>query len=75
MDTRTYKVSFDKIQEALPNFKCQWNVEKGIIDLLQKLSTLKLESATFNKREFYRLQHIEHLYNSNQIDENLLWTK
>ena len=75
MDTRTYKVSFDKIQKSLPNFKCQWNVEKGIIDLLQKLRTLKLESATFNQREFYRLQHIEHLYNSNQIDGNLFWIR
>lgn len=75
VDTRTYKVSFDKIQESLPNFKCQWNVEKGIIDLLKKLRTLKLESATFNQREFYRLQHIEHLYNSNQIDGNLFWIR
>ena len=75
MDTRTYKVSFDKIQEVIPNFKCQWNVEKGIIDLIQKLRTLELESSIFNQREFYRLQHIEHLYKSNQIDRNLFWIK
>ena len=66
---------FNKIQETLPNFKSRWNVEKGIIDLLQKLRALKIESRTFNQREFYRLQHIEYLYNSNQIDENLFWIR
>ena len=63
------KISKNEIQLAKDFYS------KGyvIIDLLQKLRTLKLESATFNQREFYRLQHIEHLYNSNQIDGNLFW--
>ena len=75
VDTRTYRVCFDKIHELLPGFKCHWNVEAGIINLLSELKRLKLESETFNKREFYRLQHIEHLYHSNQIDGNLFWIK
>ena len=33
-DTRTYKVSFSKIKTTLPSFKCEWSIERGIIDMI-----------------------------------------
>jgi nucleoside-diphosphate-sugar epimerase len=75
VDTRSYKVSFEKIHKTLPKFACHWSVEKGIIDLLNNLRILNLDKEIFNKREFYRLQQIEHLHKTNQIDDNLLWSK
>lgn len=73
VDTRSYKVSFDKIQETLPDFKCKWTVESGIENLLDELKAIDLNENTFNKREFYRLQQIEFLHKSHQIDDNLIW--
>ena len=73
VDTRTYKVSFDKIHKTLPGFKCQWTVEKGIIDLLDRFRSINLDSDVFNSREFYRLQQIEFLHKTNKIDDDLYW--
>ena len=75
VDTRSYKVSFDKILKTLPKFKCQWSVENGIIDLLNKLRNINLNEEIFNRREFYRLQQIEHLHKTYQIDDDLFWSK
>ena len=73
VDTRTYKVSFNKILKDLPEFKCKWNVENGICDLIKSLSDLKLNEKVFNKRHFYRLQQIEYLHTNNLLDDNLRW--
>lgn len=74
-DTRTYKVSFEKITKALPGFKCEWNVEKGVKDLVTKLEELNLDVTTFKKRGFYRLQQLEYLYENGFISDDLNWLK
>jgi nucleoside-diphosphate-sugar epimerase len=73
VDTRTYQVSFDKIHETLPGFKCNWSVESGIVNLLDELKKIPLDGQSFNRREFYRLQQIEFLHQTNLIDDNLFW--
>ena len=75
VDTRSYKVLFDKIEDTLPGFKCRWNVEKGIISLIDELQKIGLTKDSFNTREFYRLQHIEFLHQAKKIDDNLFWIK
>jgi len=75
VDKRSYKVSFDKIHSVLPNFNCHWSVEKGIKNLLNELIKLDLDRATFNKREFYRLQQIEYLHQNKQINDDLFWVR
>jgi len=73
VDTRSYKVSFDKIHNTLPNFSCKWTVEKGIVNLLNQFRDIKLDNNTFNRREFYRLQQIEFLHKTQKIDDDLYW--
>jgi nucleoside-diphosphate-sugar epimerase len=75
VDTRSYKVLFDKIENTLPGFKCKWNVEKGILNLIDELKKCDLTKDTFNTREFYRLQHIEFLHQTKSIDDDLFWIK
>ena len=75
VDTRSYKVLFDKISQTLPGFECKWSVEKGIKNLLGELRKIKFDSKSFNKRDFYRLQQIEFLHNSQQINDDLFWVK
>jgi len=74
-DTRTYKVSFEKITKALPGFKCEWSVERGVIDLAAKLEELHLDLATFKRRGFYRLQQLEYLYENDFVSDDLYWLK
>ena len=74
VDTRSYKVLFEKIEATLPGFECKWNVETGILNLLDELKKIGLTKDSFCIREFYRLQQIEFLHKSKQIDDDLFWT-
>ena len=73
VDKRTYSVSFDKIHEVLPGFEAKWPVEKGVKKLIKDLERWKLNQKKFKQREFYRLQQIEYLYETQQIDNNLIF--
>ncbi len=75
VDTRTYRVSFDKINKVLPGFRCQWTVKKGIKKLLLDLERVQLTSELFSRRDFYRLQQLEFLHNKKMIDDDLFWIK
>ena len=71
VDSRTYKVSFDKIHQILPNFEAKWTVQEGINQLLDDLKFWELDEKKFNQRDFYRLQQVEHLHRTGQISEEL----
>ena len=73
VDTRTYQVSFDRIHQVLPSFKAKWSIQQGVDQLLEDLQRNHLDKAKFKQREFYRLQQIEHLYNSGALSELLQW--
>lgn len=74
-DTRTYKVSFAKIRNVMPDFECQWNVARGIIDMVKLFESLPLSSALFKSRGFYRLQHLEDLHSGGYVSDELFWLK
>ena len=73
VDKRTYQVSFDKVHEVLPGFQCRWTVEAGVVGLIDDLRRFGLDLERFKKREFYRLQQIEYLYESGKLSEELFW--
>jgi len=74
-DTRTYKVSFEKIRRVFPGFKCEWNVERGVRELVDRLTALSLTLDLFKRREFYRLQQLEFLYQEQLLSDELRWIK
>jgi dTDP-D-glucose 4,6-dehydratase len=74
-DSRTYKVSFNKIKNIMPAFKCKWNVEKGVEDMIQLFERLPLSSEVFKSRGFYRLQHLEDLHSDGLVSDELFWLK
>lgn len=72
-DTRTYKVSFEKIKRVMPAFYCEWSVERGVRHMVDAFHDVKLNDFKFKDTGFYRLQHLEHLLGSGQIDNDLFW--
>jgi nucleoside-diphosphate-sugar epimerase len=74
-DTRTYKVSFAKIKKIMPHFKCEWNVERGVKDMVELFENLPLSSAIFKSRGFYRLQQLEDLHSGGYVSDELFWLK
>lgn len=75
VDTRTYQVSFKKIVNTLSGYQCRHTVEKGIRRLLAELHEIGLNENGFKSKKYYRLQQIEYLYHSKQIDDALFWVK
>ena len=75
-DTRTYKVSFEKIIKKLPGFqKCDWTVEKGVIDMVEKFEEVGFNTNIFKQTGFYRLQQLEYLYENRFLSDDLRWLK
>ena len=74
-DTRTYKVSFEKISRALPGFKCEWGVERGVKDMVVLFEGLYFNKEIFKRRGFYRLQELEYLYGNGYLSDDLFWIK
>jgi nucleoside-diphosphate-sugar epimerase len=74
-DTRTYKVSFEKIKKVMPEFHCEWNVANGIKDMADLFEDLSLSDEIFKSRGYYRLQQLEYLYGNGYLSDELFWLK
>lgn len=75
VDARTYRVSFAKVREVMPDFKCEWTVERGVADLVDLLRKLPLTEEVLKQTGFYRLQELEYLYNHQYLSDDLRWLK
>ena len=73
-DNRSYRVSFDKIQKHLPDFKCGWDARKGAQQLLDLFRRVDMTEEIFNYRTFTRLKQLEYLIRTQQIDDSFFWT-
>jgi nucleoside-diphosphate-sugar epimerase len=73
-DLRSYRVSFAKIHELLPEFQCAWDPELAVRQLLEVFSRAELTYDDFVSRKFTRLKQIEHLLATRQIDKSFFWT-
>ena len=74
-DKRSYRVSFDKINKALPGFQCEWDVRRGAEELRELFTSIGLSRERFQSRAFTRLGQIKYLLNTGRIDENFFWSE
>lgn len=74
-DNRSYRVSFEKINQSLPGFKCEWNAQRGAQQLFDLFKLIDMTQETFLFRGFTRLKQLEHLIRTEQIDQNFFWNK
>jgi nucleoside-diphosphate-sugar epimerase len=72
-DTRSYQVSFAKIRQHLPAFRCAWSAERGASQLHDLFETIQLDEATFTANPFTRLSELKYLQRTGQIDQRLFW--
>ena len=73
-DTRSYRVSFEKIARRLPAFRPQWTVRDGARELYEayRRSDLKLED--FEGPKYRRIDSLRGLLSGGRLDESLRWT-
>ena len=72
-DNRSYRVSFDRIRQVLPEFEPAWDVRKGAEQLREVLERAALTAEEFRSRDYIRLRQIEYLLGNGRIDESLFW--
>lgn len=72
-DNRSYRVSFEKIQKSLPQFKCAWDARKGAQQLYDLFKRIDMPTEVFQHRTFTRLKQLEYLIRTKQIDDSFFW--
>lgn len=72
-DNRSYRVSFDKITNRLPGFKCEWTAEKGARQLKEIYDRIAMNKDLFEFRPFTRLKQLKYLIETNQVDGEFYW--
>lgn len=72
-DSRSYRVSFDKIARMLPDFRPAWNLRQGIEQLYSDFKRLTMDKEKFSGRYFIRLKQLLYLLQTGRINNNLYW--
>ncbi|WP_158966517.1 NAD(P)-dependent oxidoreductase [Paraglaciecola sp. L3A3] len=72
-DNRSYRVSFEKIKNQLPGFKCKWQAKDGVIELKHLFERIDMHESMYQFRAFTRLNQLTYLQQTNQVDEKLFW--
>ncbi|MEX0729911.1 MAG: SDR family oxidoreductase [Aquisalimonadaceae bacterium] len=72
-DHRSYRVSFDRIHERLPGFRCDFDARDGACQLRDVFSRIEMGLADFDARPFTRLKQLQYLINTGQLDDALYW--
>jgi nucleoside-diphosphate-sugar epimerase len=74
VDNRSYRVNFDKIQQLLPDFKCQWNAERGARQMLEMFQRIDMTAEDFASPPYTRLKMLKKLRAAGLLDDKLFWT-
>lgn len=70
-DSRNYRVNCDKIVQYLPSFQPEWDLHRGIAELVETFAANPIAVADFEGSRFNRLMHLQRLIVKGQIDSSL----
>jgi nucleoside-diphosphate-sugar epimerase len=73
-DLRCYRVSFDKINRFIPEFRPQWTARKGAQELYDAYRGVGLTSADIEKGRYVRISEVHRLQLAGKLDSDLRWT-
>jgi nucleoside-diphosphate-sugar epimerase len=73
-DKRCYRVNCDKIRQVLPRFQPQWTARKGAQELYDSYREVGLTSEDIRSGRYFRINSIQHLQKTGQLDGALHWT-
>jgi nucleoside-diphosphate-sugar epimerase len=72
-DPRSYRVSCDKLREAVPAFRPRWTVPRGIEQLRDAYGQWDLTAERFAGDEYFRIRRIQTLQRGGRLDAALRW--
>jgi nucleoside-diphosphate-sugar epimerase len=74
-DTRSYRVSFEKIRTRLPQFKPQWDAKRGAEQLYKAYLSSGITLDEFEGPRYQRIGHIKKLLADGILDADLRHTQ
>jgi len=72
-DTRSYQVNFNKFHDLLPQFQQEWNLEKSVADLIEKLRKYNYTKRHFLTGKYTRLVAIKNMLKKSKLTDTLFW--
>ena len=72
-DPRNYKVDSTKIHTWIPEFKPQWNVQKGAVELYESYKKNGITLDEFEGIKYQRIGHLNNLLKEGQVNQDLFW--
>ena len=73
-DLRDYRVNFDKLAKAVPGFQPQWDVQRGVQQLLSQYKEHGLTLEDLTGARFTRLEQVQLLTREGRLTAELRWT-
>jgi nucleoside-diphosphate-sugar epimerase len=70
-DLRCYRVNCDKAARVLKDFRPQWDVRKGAVELYETYQRVGVRVEDFEGPKFQRIAHIKKLLADGMLDETL----
>ena len=70
-DTRSYRVSFEKISKHLTSFRPKWTARMGIMELKEAFDRNCFDSKKFRLHAYYNIDTIKDRLESGEFDETL----
>ena len=72
-DLRNYRVNCDKLVSVLPDARPQWNVRRGVEELLAAFQANNLQLEDLEGSRFLRIAKVLELVEADRIDSSLRW--
>ncbi|QDT63866.1 NAD-dependent epimerase/dehydratase family protein [Calycomorphotria hydatis] len=72
-DHRNYRVNCDKLAELLPGAIPQWNIARGVEELIDRYQQVSLTKEQLEGSGVQRVKHLRHLLDIGQLSANLSW--
>lgn len=71
-DKRDYRVDFTKVNEAIPEFRPEWTISRGIDELVAQMTQIGLSAEDFEGPRYVRLERINQLKAARRLDDLLI---
>lgn len=72
-DKRSYRVAFDKLFTAFPDFRLEWDVRRGVEEMYEAYRDEGLTIDDFSSSRFMRVQRLRELLDGERLDSTLRW--
>jgi len=72
-DQRNYRVSFERIESAVPDYRPRWRVAPGIEEVYRTIRATGLSSDDFEGPRYSRIAYLQSLRTAGQVGPDLRW--